>query len=614
MQSARRNQDGVRLDRQPGDHHHFVTSLRPGRDAPTCVAPSFHAAPKLRGSPRNSARQSVRGRSPIQASRTAEPSTPRTLVAGVLGLVAAPQSQPQQIQPQQHRPVPPADEGATARLIGRVGSVRGDSLGHSSRPSTRVEDVHTETQRHREAHTDARVQRERDKPAAARPRGKSASPRRPHSSQHAQRPGSSPRESPAPAHKMQGPASPYNIEQYIRMMWDTDRAAALDTQRDIERERQRERQRERLTSACRHQDPELPQPPVALRANVAAATAAVPVAAVDRQRQRDRDRETETERAPLAEAGLVVGGVSATASASRFPPAEQTGGCAPGKDIPQQLEQPQDRLQDQEKSSSVMQASSSGIADPASEQPGDHPAGFVTSSWREVAQPDFQSSCVASGPRLSHFGAPAPTEWLSLDRDRGRGRDRHLPADTTRQRSVKARGGAFGKFEMRKAAAARQGHQAYPPIQDGINMPLQAASGLVGKPHTPRARASAAAPPRQVTPSINTLNLLEGVQTQLSLGNGTSSMQPTAESGAPVYSWRPIDSLKWIPGVVPARGPPLYPWPQQERAFSPRAMNTAAGVHSTHLVGLDARPASADVAVQWTEEAVKISRAPGQNA
>ena len=541
MQSARGNQGGVRADRPPGDHHHFVTSLRPGRGVPTCVAPSFHASPKLRGSPRNSARQSARGRNPIPASRSAKPSTPRTLVAGVLEQVAAPP-----IQPGQHRPIPPTGVGATARIIAgaevrtpsppshchdtaaatrlsRIGHGWGDNLGHSSRLSARVEDVH--------------AQRERDNAAVARPQGRSALPRRPHSSQHVQRPESRQRESPAPAHKMRGPASPYNIEQYIRMMWDTDRAAAL-------------------ASARRHQDPDLLERCVALTANAAAT---VPVSATARP----------------AEAELVVDGVSAMAGVSRCFPAEKNDVyrlvCAPENEISQQLEQPQDRLQDQEKNSSC-------IADPASEQGVDVSSGFVSSPWREVVHSDIQPSSVAAGPRLSHFGAPAPTE---------------------RQGSVKARGGAFGRFEMRKIAAVRRRHDAYSPIQG--SMPTQAASGLVGRPHSPRARALAAVHPRHATPSIHTLDILEGVQTQLSLGNGTSSMQPTAESVAPVYSWRPIDSLKWIPGVVPARGPLLSPWPQPEQTFSPRAMN---------IVGIDSRPVTADAARHWTEELVKISRAP----
>ena len=62
----------------------------------------------------------------------------------------------------------------------------------------------------------------------------------------------------------------------------------------------------------------------------------------------------------------------------------------------------------------------------------------------------------------------------------------------------------------------------------------------------------------------------------------------TAESVAGDYSWRPTESLKWIPSLVPPRGPVMNPHPApaatQNRSASPKTLTAEAAAAITGAV------------------------------
>ena len=591
-----------------GDHHHFVTPLRPGRAVPSCVAPSFHAAPKLRGSSRVHGRSSrvARGRSPARSSMASgehswglnerpsqrarsrpQPALPAPINNALvmeppiwrqLEALVTPRAQP---QPQPRRPVPPPGEDAALRFVvedelreivptsghteegamvvemttrddaiwgqspakkivpvslKRIGGTIRDSA-HSSRLAARVEDVH--------------VMRKHEQAAVASLQGnKWTSPRRPHS-QHAQRSAPSRQRDSAAAHKAQGPASPYNIEQYFRTMWDTDRAAAL-------------------ASAHRYRGPEMPKSPDTPRAK----TRKTRVAAVAKSSEEGLvvkaiAMQQEEVAAPVSSERTAVYRLAYAPAVTQAIPqvhAEKQLHQQHKQQLLQQLVLQQNQQQCQRMGSSVLQVSSTSIGGSTSEQVVDGPASFVPSSWREVVQSE-------------HIIAPG------------------LLGTPVRHGKVKVRGGAFGRFEIQKAAETAAVH-----LQHGVHS--SHSEGL--QPPGPPAAVVASAQPdavgreRVVTPSI--LNVLEDEQTQWSLGKGSGSPQTTAV--APDYSWHPIDSLAWIPGLVPARGPLLSPWPQPEPPSSPSANTGPLVASAVHI----SRPRTADM-MEWTREGVKMNLA-----
>ena len=693
-----------------GDHHHFITMLRPEpasrqqQMASGGPAPAFHAAPKLRGSPR-SARGSfrhhpARGRSPVHSAREprwglkerphkappikggkAAAKVPTVAMNPGAGHVTEPivwQQLEALVMPQvqrhtertavsppsmgaavrfvveddlgQHEPAPAQtlphgyidaamrpgsvegaapvyghDEGKTTVIpvnLHRVGATTrriGESSGgghsaHAALPIPHVEDIH--------------AAQEQEKAAAAQVKqGEWRSPRQP-------RP---------PVQRLSGPhrhavaewevggrrvsqpwqatiptqlsaSSPYNIDQYMRNMWDVDRAAAVAAAGEHMQPAGHEYQvppRAPATPRGADRPPPLDQEELAVGGQPAPAvlsqldqriTASVQREALSRQpvyhiQISDPAAATEAAavrkaatRAPAARRENVAASLSATLSASVTSVISGPDGSGPmlqmrinsaqaGVFTPEKLAAAVQRRQAIEGSlkgkswkkrtaqkpigqhhDRVMMDESERAA--ATSHAAAHSsagaARFVPFAWREVAQPCAQPE---QRPSSSGAGGGRPT--------------------TPAGRKTRGRGGAFGRLEQQKAA------QNVLPSSDFYRGAI-ASGGIVSTfavdlretpAPGPLAGDLSAAP--EVAQRGAAPTRLNEIGDNLVMGGmpGSPGIQQqyvlTAESVAGDYYWRPTESLKWIPSLVPARGPVLSPHPaptSQSRPGSPRAL------------------------------------------
>ena len=176
------------------------------------------------------------------------------------------------------------------------------------------------------------------------------------------------------------------------------------------------------------------------------------------------------------------------------------------------------------------------------------------------------------------------------------------------RRVRKVRGGAFGGLEQQKLAQSnvlRVEHEIYRDAilaQAGWTAQYPVAVDLregLASPSSPGPAAVAAAAAvvaadrgeRMVWAPCTIQALGDAGTLALGKGRGAAARPMTAESVAGDYSWRPTESLKWIPSLVPARGPVLPPPPApglhgqpapEGRAYSP-----------TLTAALESRPVTA---------------------